>query len=155
MDNRPIKSQETVLSGLLFECKQQKKILRQIKHTSSPKHGLGAQPITESSAATIGIRGTGLYLESGNARDYFCLCYGEADLASTANPDVRERVVSNGHESPRFIGNDGGPIDGLYACGNDMESVMAGYYPGPGITLGPAMTFGYVAAVHAAQGSDG
>ena len=44
----------------------------------------------------------------------------------------------------------GRPIQGLYACGNDMDSLMAGFYPAPGITLGPAMTFGYVAARHAA-----
>ena len=41
------------------------------------------------------------------------------------------------------------PIDGLYAVGNDMSSIMAGRYPAGGITLGPAMTFGYVAAHHA------
>lgn len=44
----------------------------------------------------------------------------------------------------------GGPIAGLYAAGNDMASVMAGRYPSGGITLGPAMTFGYVTAHHAA-----
>jgi succinate dehydrogenase/fumarate reductase flavoprotein subunit len=38
----------------------------------------------------------------------------------------------------------GSPIQGLYACGNDMNSIFAGTYPGPGITLGPAITFGYV-----------
>jgi len=42
------------------------------------------------------------------------------------------------------------PIAGLYACGNDMSSVMGGTYPGPGITLGPALVFGYRAARHAA-----
>ncbi len=36
-------------------------------------------------------------------------------------------------------------IAGLYACGNDMGSIMNGNYPGPGITLGPALTFGYIA----------
>ncbi len=41
------------------------------------------------------------------------------------------------------------PIEGLYACGNDMSSVMGGHYPGPGITLGPAMVFAYRAARHA------
>lgn len=42
------------------------------------------------------------------------------------------------------------PIDGLYACGNDMGSIMGGAYPGPGTTLGPALVFGYLAALHAA-----
>ena len=41
-------------------------------------------------------------------------------------------------------------IPGLYACGNDMNSVMGGTYPGPGITLGPALTFGYLAGQHLA-----
>jgi succinate dehydrogenase/fumarate reductase flavoprotein subunit len=38
--------------------------------------------------------------------------------------------------SARVRDTNGAPIDGLYACGNDMESIMAGRYPGPGITLG-------------------
>jgi 3-oxosteroid 1-dehydrogenase len=42
------------------------------------------------------------------------------------------------------------PIEGLYACGNDMGSVMRGYCPGGGVVLGPAMVFGYRAALHAA-----
>lgn len=44
----------------------------------------------------------------------------------------------------------GQPIPGLYAVGNDRASVMGGNYPGAGITLGPAMTFGYVTARHIA-----
>ena len=44
----------------------------------------------------------------------------------------------------------GRAIAGLYACGNDMHSMMGGEYPGAGAQLGPAMTFGYVAAMHAA-----
>jgi succinate dehydrogenase/fumarate reductase flavoprotein subunit len=42
------------------------------------------------------------------------------------------------------------PIAGLYAGGNDMRSIMGGNYPSGGITLGPAMTFGFIAAHHAA-----
>ena len=42
------------------------------------------------------------------------------------------------------------PIAGLYAGGNDMSSLMAGRYPSGGITLGPAMTFGFIAGHHAA-----
>ncbi len=49
----------------------------------------------------------------------------------------------------RVLDTDGKPIPGLYACGNDMASVMAGSYPGPGTTLGPAMVFAYRAAMHA------
>jgi hypothetical protein len=43
------------------------------------------------------------------------------------------------------------PIAGLYACGNDMQSIMGGTYPGPGITLGPAIAFAYLAASDAAR----
>ncbi|WP_019957827.1 FAD-binding protein [Vitreoscilla stercoraria] len=42
----------------------------------------------------------------------------------------------------------GRAIQGLYAVGNDMNSVMGGHYPSGGITLGPGMTFGFVAANH-------
>lgn len=42
------------------------------------------------------------------------------------------------------------PIDGLYAAGSDMASIMGGFYPAGGINLGPAMTFGYIAGLHAA-----
>ena len=43
------------------------------------------------------------------------------------------------------------PIRGLYAIGNTSASVMGRTYPGGGTTLGPAMTFGYLAAHHLAQ----
>ncbi|MCW5658682.1 MAG: FAD-dependent oxidoreductase [Burkholderiaceae bacterium] len=48
----------------------------------------------------------------------------------------------------RVVGADGVPVAGLYAVGNDALSVMGGSYPGGGITLGPAMTFGYIAGRH-------
>jgi succinate dehydrogenase/fumarate reductase flavoprotein subunit len=49
----------------------------------------------------------------------------------------------------RVLDTEGRPIPGLYACGNDMASVMAGAYPGPGVTLGPAVAFAYRAVMHA------
>ncbi|GAB7530068.1 FAD-dependent oxidoreductase [Pseudomonas sp. 3A(2025)] len=58
-------------------------------------------------------------------------------------------LVTDHHAN--VLDRSGAPIPGLYAAGNDMNSVMRGTYPGPGITLGPALTFGYLAASHAAQ----
>ena len=49
-----------------------------------------------------------------------------------------------------MLDQNGQAIAGLYAVGTDMASVMGGLYPSGGINLGPAMTFGYVAARHAA-----
>ena len=49
----------------------------------------------------------------------------------------------------------GTPVQGLYAAGNDMNSVMGGHYPAGGITLGPALTFGFVAAKHVYQREGG
>ena len=46
----------------------------------------------------------------------------------------------------QVIGSDGQPIKGLYAAGNTTASAMGESYPGAGVTLGPAMTFGYIAA---------
>ncbi|WP_296258890.1 MULTISPECIES: FAD-binding protein [unclassified Pseudomonas] len=54
-------------------------------------------------------------------------------------------------EQARVLDAQGQAIEGLYAAGNDMNSIMGGQYPGPGITLGPGLTFGYIAACHMAQ----
>jgi succinate dehydrogenase/fumarate reductase flavoprotein subunit len=46
-------------------------------------------------------------------------------------------------EDARVVDGQEQPIPGLLACGNDMASVMADSYPGPGTTLGPAVVFAY------------
>jgi succinate dehydrogenase/fumarate reductase flavoprotein subunit len=73
---------------------------------------------------------------------YYAVAVWPADLGMAAglSTDKHGRVLLH----------DGSPIAGLYACGNDMGSIMNGSYPGPGITLGPALVFGYLAARHAA-----
>jgi 3-oxosteroid 1-dehydrogenase len=58
-------------------------------------------------------------------------------------------LVTN--ECAQVLREDGSVIDGLYAAGNSAASVMGNTYPGGGSTLGPAMTFGYIAGMHAAD----
>lgn len=55
------------------------------------------------------------------------------------------------NENAQALDAAGRPIPGLYMAGNDMHSVMGGEYPAPGITLGPALTFGWLAGRHAAR----
>jgi succinate dehydrogenase/fumarate reductase flavoprotein subunit len=57
-------------------------------------------------------------------------------------------IATNGHA--QVLDESRRPIPGLYAAGNDALSIMGGNYPGPGITLGPAMTFGWLAGRHLA-----
>jgi predicted oxidoreductase len=58
-------------------------------------------------------------------------------------------------EDAQVLGPDDRPIGGFYACGNDMQSVMGGVYPAPGITIGPGIAFAYAAARHAAGRAQG
>lgn len=54
------------------------------------------------------------------------------------------------NEHAQVLDRQGLPIAGLYAAGSDMASIMGGHYPAGGINLGPAATFGYIAARHMA-----
>ena len=54
----------------------------------------------------------------------------------------------------RVLDADKRPIPGLHAVGNDAASVMGGNYPGAGITLGPALTFGFIAGNQLARAPD-
>jgi len=56
-------------------------------------------------------------------------------------------------EHARVLDRDGAPIPGLYAAGNDVASIMGGDYMSGGSTLGPGMTFGYIAGRHLARQS--
>ena len=62
-----------------------------------------------TSTATIGIRGTAVYLEVEPGRTYVCTCYGEAILASVDDPASRETVRTRAHEQPRYIMASGAP----------------------------------------------
>ncbi len=53
--------------------------------------------------ATIGIRGTAVYLEAERGRTYACTCYGEAELGSAFDPSARETVRTKRHDQPRYL----------------------------------------------------
>lgn len=74
---------------------------------------------------------------------FYAMTIHPGDLGTTGGikTDVHARVVAT----------DGGVVPGLYAVGNCSASAIAGTYPGPGSTLGPATTFAYIAARHVTQ----
>jgi hypothetical protein len=69
----------------------------------------GVRKTLHAQNATIGIRGTGVYVESGAERTYVCTCYGEAELTPLADPGAGETVRTRHHEQPRYILPKGAP----------------------------------------------
>lgn len=59
--------------------------------------------------ATIGIRGTGIYVEAEARRTYACTCYGEAVLTPVDDPLAAETVRTKQHDQPRYIYGKGMP----------------------------------------------
>jgi hypothetical protein len=53
--------------------------------------------------STIGIRGTGLYVESEPGLTYVCTCYGEVNIAASDDPSISETIVSKHHDAPRYV----------------------------------------------------
>ncbi len=62
--------------------------------------------------------------------------------------DIGSLVGLQVNHSAQVLDGQGQPINGLYACGLDINSVFSGFYPGAGCTHGPNITFAYVAAQH-------
>ena len=69
----------------------------------------------ETAVATIGIRGTGFYVESDPQETYFCTCYGSTEVASKLDPTSRVEVVSQAHDQPLYVLSDA-------AAGNNIRS---------------------------------
>jgi len=62
-----------------------------------------------TATATIGIRGTGIYIEIEQQRTYACTCYGEAVLTPVDDPGAAETVRTRRHDQPRYIYGKGMP----------------------------------------------
>ena len=56
-----------------------------------------------SPTATVGVRGTGIYIESESERSYVCTCYGATRLAPADEPAIHELITSQHHDEPRYI----------------------------------------------------
>lgn len=79
----------------------------------------------EAANASIGIRGTGAYLEVEPGRVYFCLCYGEAVIDG---PKMASKAVkTTHHEAPLYLLDDGTALraePGPFLNHSDAELVM-------------------------------
>jgi len=63
----------------------------------------------EAVTATIGIRGTAVYIEAAPDRTYVCTCYGTVELASRDDPSAREIIRTKHHDQPRYVMASGAP----------------------------------------------
>ncbi|GAB3626428.1 3-oxosteroid 1-dehydrogenase [Pandoraea terrae] len=130
------------------------------------KIGVDPDGLAETVRKMNGFAATGVDTEFGKGGNAFDRYYGDA--TSTPNPclgpiergpfyalriDPGELGTKGGLRTDalaRVLRPDGSVIAGCYAVGNTSAAVMGKTYPGPGSTIGPAMTFGYIAANHIA-----
>jgi hypothetical protein len=86
----------------------------------------GKKPVAiKAASATIGIRGTGAYIEVMPTEVYFCLCYGEAVISGPNMPD--KEVKTTHHEQPLLLLEGGGTLSaekGPFRNHTDDELVM-------------------------------
>jgi hypothetical protein len=80
----------------------------------------------QAASASIGIRGTGCYLEVEPASVYFCLCYGEALIEGPGMANAK-LVKTTHHEQPLVLRDDGGIMrvePGPFQNHSDAELIM-------------------------------
>jgi len=53
--------------------------------------------------ATIGIRGTGIYIESDPEKSYVCTCYGQTRIVANADPDASIDLATKYHDEPYYV----------------------------------------------------
>lgn len=130
------------------------------------KLGIDAAGLARSVAAANENARTGIDPQFGQGKEAYSRYLGDA--AHQPNPclgpinavpfyavklfpgDIGSATGLRTNPQTQVLGAGDLPIAGLYAVGNDMNSVMAGNYPAAGITLGPGMTFGYIAGLQLA-----
>ncbi len=92
LDPAPKESTSSLISGL-----------RLLTGKLLSVHGKG-QPVRMSTmVATIGIRGTGVYMESDPEQSYICTCYGVTDISAVNDNESKETVSATHHDRPLYI----------------------------------------------------
>jgi len=74
--------------------------------------------------ATIGIRGTGLYVEAQPDLSYVCTCYGTTEIGSVAAPSNAETIESRHHDAPRYVDAAGNIRPAPFVNHNDEELML-------------------------------
>jgi 3-oxosteroid 1-dehydrogenase len=131
------------------------------------KIGVDAAGLERTVAANNRAASTGVDEEFGKGTSPFGLQYGDRNHRPNASlgpiqtaPFYAMALVPTPlgtslglriDADARVLDTTGAPIAGLYACGNDAASMSASEYPGAGCQVGGGLTFGYVAARHAAR----
>ena len=57
----------------------------------------------KTKTATVGIRGTGVYMEADPEQTYLCTCYGVTDVVANDDPESRDTVAASHHDRPLYI----------------------------------------------------
>ena len=155
----PFPKQHWLRSGYLIKGRSLQELAQ--------KAGISPAGLTETVRRYNGFAAAGQDPEFGRGSSAYNRFQGDADHrpnASLAPLDrapyyaVRIRPGDIGtfegiptDAQSRVLNSAGQVIPGLYAAGNDMRALMGGYYPGGGITLGPALVFGFIAGRDAAM----
>jgi succinate dehydrogenase/fumarate reductase flavoprotein subunit len=130
------------------------------------KIGVDPEALVETVARHNDFARTGVDIDFGKGASRFNRLYGDPKVKPNPNlkaivkaPFIALRIYPSTigtclglkiNGDAQVVDDKDRPIPGLYACGNEVSSVMRGYYPGAGITIGPAITFAYIATRHLA-----
>jgi len=114
---------------------------QEARHGRDPEFGRGSKAYNRYQGDAL--HGPNPCVEPLQTGPYYAIKLVPGDIGSFMG------LKTNQHA--QVVDTDGEPIAGLYAAGNDAASIMGGEYTGAGITLGPGLTFGYVAANHIAD----